>query len=118
MISFSRTTLDIFDDYHMTRVKISGENGCWEMCDFPTLSQPHSHGQEPIHVEKSHQSQLSNHQGSRNHSASGLVVTGPQWSSCWELGNFSMGMGSCYKTKHCCGDDAVIMLLLVESGII
>ena len=43
-------------DYPMTCVKISGERGCWELCDFPTPNDPHSHGSwdksKPISFEK------------------------------------------------------------------
>ena len=30
--------------YPMTSVEISGERWCWEMCDFPTPSDPHLYG--------------------------------------------------------------------------
>ena len=51
--------------------------------------------QEPIPIEKLHNSQFGNCQGSRNHLAWGLMVPGPRRLPHWELCDFSMGMGSC-----------------------
>ena len=47
-------------------------------------------------IEESHNSQLTNHRGPKNHSACGLMVPGPQWLPSGELCNFSVGVGSCF----------------------
>ena len=72
----------------MTGVKISGERGRWELCDFPPPSDliPIGHGmkQEPITQQSLG---LQKPLGWR-----------PRDSRLprWELCNFSMGLGSCY----------------------
>ena len=66
----------------------------------PATSVPMGYGikQEPISIERVYNSQLDNHQGSRNYLAYGLVVTKPQRLPHWELCDFLMV--SCYNVSH------------------
>ena len=84
--------------YPMTSVEISGERGFWEMfpnMQWPSLPWVMGQKQEPIAIEKLHNSRWGNCRGSRNHSACGLVVPGPRQLPHRELCNFSMSMGTC-----------------------
>ena len=70
----------------MTIVEISGERGCWELHDFITPNDSFlwvmEQKQEPIDIEKSHNSQLGNCWGTRNHAACSLVPIGCLTGKC------------------------------------
>ena len=77
-------------------VKIIEEMRCWELCNFPTPSYPHSHGawdksKNPYPLRNC----ITLNEATVG-SLIGLVVPGPQRLPYWELCDFSMSKGSCY----------------------
>ncbi len=69
------------------KCQTSGERRYWELGDFSTHNNPHSHGSWDW-------------EGTRNNSTCGIVVSGPWRLPCMDLCDFSMGMGSCYKIRN------------------
>ena len=72
--------------YTMTSVKISGEKGCWEMCNFSTPSEPHSN---ELWNKSKNPYPLRNRIIPNSATACGLVVPGTQLLPHWELCNIS-----------------------------
>ena len=84
--------------YPMTSIKTSGEKGCWDLHDFSTPINHHSHvswdeSKNPYPLRNHIIPNSATPGGSRNHSASDLMVPGPWQLPRWELCDFSVAMG-------------------------